>query len=122
MSEPTRRQRGQRIKMRGQTARERDAIALGVIEAYMDALYTGHMLCPRCGEDHPVKEITGPAATLMRARYDKLRPSLSAVEQTLVDDRDKLTHEQVIEQVTGFVLANADSVRAWLAGNPTTQH
>jgi hypothetical protein len=51
----------------------------------MDSQALHEMQCPTCQEKHPIKEITGPNATLLRARYDKLRPSLTAVEQTNID-------------------------------------
>ena len=75
-----------RIKPPGKTQRERDAIALGRIEAFLDGVAEKHLACPSCGKDYEIKEINPALVSLLKVRYDKLRPSLSAVEQHLVDD------------------------------------
>ena len=75
-----------RIKPPGKTQAERDARALGVIETYMDAVVSGHLNCTSCKKDFSVNEISPAVVSLLKARYDKLRPSLSAVEQHMIDD------------------------------------
>lgn len=74
-----------RIKPAGQTREERDRISLGRIESFMDAQISKELHCPSCKGKFEIKEITSQAVNLIRARYDKLRPSLTAVEQTNID-------------------------------------
>lgn len=88
-----------RIKPAGKTQRERDAKALGMIESYMDGLISGELSCVSCREQFSIKEITPGGVALIRARYDKLRPSLSAVEQTLADPNASKTEEQMVEEL-----------------------
>lgn len=97
-----------RKKPSGATQEERDRIALGVIEAYMDAVTSGTMYCPTCHKAHPFKEITPAAATLLRARYDKLRPTLSAVEQSVTDHRDKLNPAELETRLKAMYEANPE--------------
>ena len=56
-----------RIKPAGQNQAERDAIALGVIEAYMDAVATDNLVCPKCRKPHNFKDVTPTQAQLIRA-------------------------------------------------------
>lgn len=107
--------RGKRIKPPGKTQAERDRIALGRIESFMDTVASGQLVCPSCNKEFPAKEISPVVATLIRARYDKLRPSLSAVEQTITDDRDKQSEQEVMDKLRDLVKANAAAVRMLLA-------
>ena len=75
-----------RHKPAGKTQRERDALALGKIESYMDCVLDEHVKCSSCQKEFPAKELNPTAARILMSRYDKLRPSLSAVEQHLIDD------------------------------------
>lgn len=77
-----------RKKPAGSTQVERDRIALGRIESYMDGVIKNQLQCPTCRKDMEIKELPASAVQLLRSRYDKLRPSLQAVEQTIVDPRD----------------------------------
>lgn len=90
-----RRRRSVRYKPAGQSQRERDLISLGRIESYMDSIIKGQMQCPTCQEEFPVKDITPAAAQLLRSRYDKLRPTLSAIEQVEPDRRDALRPDEL---------------------------
>ena len=81
MIAPDKPMKGARKKPPGKTQAERDAIALGRIETYMDALTDKHMTCPSCQERYNIKELPTSVVNLIKARYDKLKPSLSSVEQ-----------------------------------------
>lgn len=79
------------------TPHQRDSIALTKIEKYIDAQIDDVLLCPECKKEHgAIKELSAAAVALIRARYDKLRPTLSAVDQTIheeVKSEDQLIHE-----------------------------
>ena len=98
-----------RIKPAGQNQVERDAIALGVIESYMDAVATNNLLCPKCQKPHDFKEITPVQAQLIRARYDKLRPSLSAVEQTT--HIDPIPTQQELDSMLQSAIGSMDDIQ-----------
>lgn len=112
---------GKRIKPPGQTQAERDKIALGRIEAYMDSVVSGQQVCPSCNKEFPFKDMSPAAAQLLRSRYDKLRPSLSAVEQTFVDERDRESDQQVMDKLRSLVVANAPALRLLLAESDAKQ-
>jgi hypothetical protein len=81
-----------RKKPAGQTKEERDRISRGRIESFIDGLAAKHLQCPSCKkkmEASDLKDIPSSVAMLIKARYDKLAPSLQAVEQTVIDSRDK---------------------------------
>lgn len=104
-----------RIKPPGKTQAERDRIALGRIESYMDGLLDGHMKCPSCAKDMDIKDLPNSTVTLLRARYDKLRPSLSAVEQTNVNPADQATESQLINQLVSIIQARPDVLDTLIA-------
>lgn len=87
------------------TQETRDNIALGNIEAYLDAVTSGTLVCPSCKKTTKYKEPTPAAAALIRARYDKLRPTLSTVEQTITDTRDKMSEETILAELQGLFIA-----------------
>jgi hypothetical protein len=80
----------------------------------MDSLTTGILNCPTCAEDFKIKELTASEVNLIRARYDKLRPSLSAVEQT--------THEasrsqaDILNEIKALLEAKPDLLATLLPG------
>lgn len=81
-----------RNKPAGQTKEERDRISRGRIESFIDDLATKHLQCPTCKSKmdfNDLKDVPPSVASLIKARYDKLAPSLQAVEQTVIDPRDK---------------------------------
>ena len=93
----------------GQSQEERDRIALGVIEAYMDGVVSNEILCPSCkNTTRSWKELSPGSVMLLRARYDKLRPTLSTVEQTIHDSRDDLDEGQVLGYLQGLFTAKPD--------------
>ena len=87
-----------RIKPAGQTARERDAISLGRIEAYIDAILNSHWLCPSCKKETLIKELTPVAASLLQKRYDKLRPTLSSATVTATVEHISDALRQIAER------------------------
>jgi hypothetical protein len=100
--------KGVRLKPAGQTQQERDRISLGRIESYMDAVIVGHFQCPTCQEKAEIKDISSSAVTLIKARYDKLRPSLSAIEQTNVNPDDKLDDSALLDRFKALIAANPE--------------
>ena len=92
-----------RRKAASKTQAERDSAALGKLEYYIDAILDGHLQCPACRKKFEAKELQPSAVALLKARYDKLRPSLSAVEQTTKDPFNGLNREQLIEKLRVFV-------------------
>lgn len=94
-----------RNKPAGKTQTERDRIALGMLEAYMDKRFAALLSCPICKAKMKPEDLEGipPAdATLMRARYDKLRPSLSAVEVTQNDPRDEMNADDMMGKLAAM--------------------
>ena len=74
-----------RLKSAGKTQQERDRIALGRIESYLDSMIGDHFQCPSCKERAAIKDVNPIVIQAMKLRYDKLRPALSSVEQTTID-------------------------------------
>jgi len=103
-----------RHKPPGKTQAERDAIALGRIESYMDQLSEGHINCPSCKKDYEIKELPATAVALIRARYDKLRPSLSAVEQTNVEAAR--SQDDIINDIKALLMAKPELLATMLPG------
>jgi len=69
----------------------------------MDQILTGLISCNRCGDKFPVNELSPTASQLIRARYDKLRPSLSAVQQSQADPFEGMNRAQLIEKLRDFL-------------------
>jgi hypothetical protein len=109
--------KGVRLKTAGQTQQERDRISLGRIESYMDAVIVGHFQCPTCQEKAEIKDISSAAVTLIKARYDKLRPSLSAVEQTNVNPDDRLDDSALLDRFKALIAANPDLLQIVTQGS-----
>src|SRR3989442_4538829 len=87
-----------RQKPAGQTKEERDRISRGRIESFIDGLAAKHLQCPSCKKTmdaNDLKDIPSSVAMLIKARYDKLAPSLQAVEQTVIEPRDQLDPAEV---------------------------
>ena len=94
---------------------QRDEIALTKIENFMDAQMDKVLACPDCGKEYENVKVIEPAqATLIRARYDKLRPTLSAVEQANIDESDKLSEADIMAKLRALVGANPDLIRTVL--------
>jgi len=60
-------------------------------------------------------ELSATQVTALRAIYDKLRPSLSAVEQTTINPDDKLTEEQIMAKFQQLIDAFPDLLTKLLA-------
>ena len=91
-----------RKKPSGKTVEERDRISLGRIESFIDQTLQGQMQCPSCREKYEVKDISPSAVALLRARYDKLRPSLASTEVTMNDPRDNARPEDVAARLAAL--------------------
>lgn len=74
----------------------------------MDSAISQQMTCPSCQNTTPFKEITAGAAILLRSRYDKLRPTLSAIEQTVTDKRDNLDPGELEQRLKGLYEAHPE--------------
>jgi hypothetical protein len=107
-----------RKKPAGQSQVERDAIALGRIESYMDCLIKDTFICPSCKKDTPVKDLSSSAVTLIRSRYDKLRPTLQAVEQTNVNpERSK---DDIINDIRAILEVKPELLSTLIPGYTLT--
>ena len=104
-----------RLKPAGQTQLERDRIAVGRIEQLLDAQMGNNVICPKCGIGHKIKELSQATLIAMRIRYDKLRPALSAVEQTNIDPEQTLTEQQLMDRLIALIDAHPDLVQRALA-------
>lgn len=110
-----------RLKTSGQTQLERDRIAVGVIESLLDAQMGHEVECPTCKKGHVIKELSQATLTAMRIRYDKLRPALSAVEQTNIDPEESLTEQQLMDRLLALIDAHPDLVQRALAARARQQ-
>lgn len=107
--------KGQRWS-KSMTKQQRDEIALTKIENYMDSQMDKVLACPDCDKKYEnVKDITPAQSALIRARYDKLRPTLSAVEQTVVSDADSASESQLINQLVSIIQARPDVLDTLIA-------
>lgn len=104
-----------RIKPPGKTQAERDAISLGVIESFLDSIAIGHGTCPTCKGSFEIKDVNPAVISAMKIRYDKLRPSLSAVEQTTIEPDQKLSEADILGKITALLAAHPDLVQQALA-------
>ena len=91
-----------RKKPAGSTREERDRIALGKLESFIDRTLEGQMMCPSCRIKYDIKEIPASAVGLWRARYDKLRPSLASTEVTVHDPRDSADAVQLATRLAAL--------------------
>ena len=100
---------------KGMTKHQRDEIALTKIENFMDAQMDKVLACPYCGKDYENVKVIEPAqAALIRARYDKLRPTLSAVEQTNINESDQMSEADLMAKLKTFVQQHPDLIRSLL--------
>lgn len=100
--------RGQRWS-KAMTSQQRDSIALTKIEKYIDAQIDDVLICPECSKEHgSSKELSSAAVALIRARYDKLRPTLSSSEITNLDPNDSKTEEELIQGLISTVASNPE--------------
>lgn len=86
-----------------QSRAEKDAIALGKLEAWIDQILDGHVTCTKCRKEFEAKELQPSAVALLKARYDKLRPSLSAVEQTTIEPAHQMTVEDIVAKFQALI-------------------
>lgn len=97
-----------RIKPPGKTQAERDAISLGRIESFLDQLAEGKMQCPTCQKDFDINDVNPVVIQAIKIRYDKLRPSLSAVEQTNIEPDQKLSESDLLAKMGELIAAHPD--------------
>ena len=88
-----------RIKPPGATTAERDAISLGRIESFLDGIIEGKMQCPSCQKEYQVKDLDRSCLAAIEARYDKLRPTLSAVEMQQPDPLEGVSRPDMIARL-----------------------
>lgn len=91
------------------TSQQRDSIALTKIEKYIDAQIDDVLICPACEKEHgSAKDLSSGAVALIRARYDKLRPTLSSSEVTNLDPNDAKTEDELIQGLISTVASNPE--------------
>lgn len=61
------------------------------------------------------KRLSNATLTAIKIRYDKLRPALSSVEQTVHQDGDELTKEQIMAKFQQLIDAYPDFLQELLA-------
>lgn len=86
-------------KSKVQSDAGRDAATLARLEEYIDQILAGHVTCTICRKEFEAKELQPSAVALLKARYDKLRPSLSAVEQTASDPFNGMNRQQLLDSI-----------------------
>ena len=85
------------------TPAQKDAIAIGNIESILDGIANKEARCVECGNKFAIKELTKEQVSLLRMRYDKLRPNLSTIEQHMIDERDKLSQDQIVSTLRAII-------------------
>lgn len=99
------------------TQQQRDGIALTKIENYIDAQIDDVLQCPKCGQNESTKrELSAAAVALIRSRYDKLRPTLSSVDQTVREEPK--TETELIQGLADSIMANPAMLRPLVEANP----
>lgn len=76
------------------TQQQRDSLALSKIEELLDKQVNGK------------KRLSPSTLMALRIRYDKLRPALSSVEQTVHNADDQLSDEQLLAKFDALVQAH----------------
>lgn len=92
-----------RNKPAGKSQEERDRLSLGVIESFLDQAVSGNIKCPSCLGTFSVKEINPATLKAIEIRYARLRPTLSAVEQTAPDPFAGTSRSDLIAQLRSFL-------------------
>lgn len=92
-----------RRKPPSQSQEERDRISLGRIEAFLDQATSGTVNCPTCRKNFPVKDIEPTTLKAIEIRYSRLRPTLSAVEQSVPDPFAGTSRSELIAQLRTFL-------------------
>lgn len=100
------------------TTHQRDAIALTKIEKYIDAQIDEQLLCPACGGENK-KELSPNAVQLLKVRYDKLRPSLSSVDQTIKEEGPK--EEEMAAALAHLLATNSSALRPIIESDPAVR-
>lgn len=99
------------------TQQQRDSIALTKIEKYIDDQIDDSLQCPTCKEKYGSRKALEPAAVaLIRARYDKLRPTLSAVDQTVHEEPK--AESELIQGIAEAIKSNPDLLRSVMQADP----
>lgn len=111
-----------RTKPPGQTQAERDRISLGVIESYLDSVAKGVGNCPTCKTKFEIKEVNPAVISALKIRYDKLRPTLSAVEQTNVEPEKALSEADLLAKMGEFLAAYPDLAQQAIGEYARKQH
>ena len=91
------RRSGQRLR-RDQSQQEKDAARLGLLEK----LLIDHA--------HGRLELSATQVMAARAIYDKLRPSLSAIEQTTIHESDLTSEEQIVQALSTLIAQRPEIV------------
>lgn len=99
---------------RTRKAAEKDAIALAFLEQKMDEIARNACTCVECGKDIENKDIPPQAVKVMQMRYDKLRPSLSAVTQETIQHETR-SETDILGQFKALAEQNQE-VRELLLG------
>ena len=102
-------QKGMRYS-RPMSAHQRDNIALGQIEILLDKQMHGEI------ELDPVR------LEAIKIRYSRLRPTLSAVEQTTISDDEKLSDAQLLDMLANLIEAHPHLVQQALAAKAKASH
>ena len=99
-----------RIKPPGKTTAERDAKALGMIESLLDGLAHNALRCVTCQKPIPINDINPSVIQAIRLRYDRLRPTLTSVEQKTADPFANMNRDQVLSKLR-LLLKNSELAR-----------
>jgi hypothetical protein len=111
-----------RIKPTGKTQAERDAISLGRIESFLDGIAAGHMQCPTCQNEYEIKQVDSAVIQALKIRYDKIRPTLSAVEQTNVEPEKALSESDLLAKMGELIAAYPDLAQQAIGEYARKQH
>ena len=95
--------RNKRLKRNPMSQAQRDSIALSRCEDLLDKQALGK------------KRLSNATLAAIRIRYDKLRPALSSVEQTVHNADDLLTQDQIDERFQQLIDANPGMLQRLLA-------
>lgn len=87
-----------------ETRRKRDLIALNRIEKLLDG-ETLH--CEVCNEEITKQKLTPVSLKAIELRYSRLRPLLSAVEQTTLVEVESLDPVELMRQVSSSIASNS---------------
>lgn len=107
-----------RLKPAGQNQREKDAVALGMIEAELDRISKGEVHCASCMKELGIKDLSVKLQA-MKMRYEKLRPNLIATELTLIEP--ERSESDILQELQQLISANPDLIRSLLDAHEAAQ-